>query len=235
MDTVLIVLTVASVAAAAAFGVSAWRSRVEEARRSAARVAALSAAIDGAEPAAFAAPVTFGAPAAASAPAHLPVAVTSMFATTSGASVRGLPLVKMGVFGALALAFLVVVAMANRDHTPAPASTGSSDAMLELVSMQHAREGRALTVSGLVRNPRTGVSRSNIAAVVSAFDRKGALVTSGNAGLDFTNLAPGDESPFVVKLRDASGVARYRVSFRTATSTLRHVDRRADALQASAK
>jgi hypothetical protein len=107
--------------------------------------------------------------------------------------------------------------------------------MLELVSMQHAREGRALTVTGLVRNPRTGVPRSNIEAIVSAFDRKGALVTSSEVGLDFVNLAPGDESPFVVTLRDASGVARYRVSFRTGTSTLRHVDRRADALQASAK
>ena len=240
MDTVLIVLTVASVAAAAAFGISAWRARAEEARRSAARVAALSAAIDGTQPAlpapaTYETPATFATPPAARTPAHRPVAVTSMFATTSGASVHGLPLVKMGVFGALALAFLVVVAMANRDHAPATASAGSADAMLELVSMQHTREGRALTVTGLVRNPRIGVPRSNIAAVVSAFDRKGALVTGGDAGLDFINLAPGDESPFVVKLRDASGVARYRVSFRTGTSTLRHVDRRADALQASAK
>jgi hypothetical protein len=155
MDTVLIVLTCASVAAAAAFGISAWRSRAEEARRSAARVAALSAAIDGADGFASAAPV---------APAHRPVAVTSMFATTSGASVNGLPLVKTGVFGALALAFLVVVAMANRNHAAAPASAGSSDVILELVSMQHAREGRTLTVTGLVRNPRTGVPRSNIDA-----------------------------------------------------------------------
>jgi hypothetical protein len=216
-------------AAAAAFGISAWRSRADEARRSAARVAALSAAIDGTDAAAS------GVPAGVVSARLQPVAVTSMFATASGASVRGLPLVKMGVFGALALAFLVIVAIANRDGAAAPASTGSPDAMLELVSMQHARDGRALTVTGLVRNPRTGVPRSNIDAIVSAFDRKGALVTSGDAGLDFTNLAPGDESPFVVKLRNASGVARYRVSFRTGNSTLRHVDRRADALQASAK
>ena len=226
MDTVLLVLTCASVAAAAAFGISAWRSRADEARRSAARVAALSAAIDGAD--------AFAVPAANTSP-HTPGAVTSMFATTSGGSVHGLPLVKMGVFGALALAFLVIVAMANRDHTPAPTAAGASDAMLELVSMQHARDGRVLTVTGLVRNPRIGVPRSNIAAVVSAFDRKGALVTSGDASLDFTSLAPGDESPFVVTLRDASGVARYRVSFRIGRSTLRHVDRRADALRASAK
>jgi hypothetical protein len=235
MDTVLIVLTCASVAAAAAFGISAWRSRAEEARRSAARVAALTAAIDGGEPVAFDEAATFAAPPPTATPAFRPVAVTSMFATSPGASVRGLPLVKMGVFGALALVFLVVIAMANRDRAEAPASAGSADAMLELVSMKHARDGRGLTITGLVRNPRTGVPRSNIDAIVSAFDRNGALVTSGDAGLDFTNLAPGDESPFVVTLRDASGVARYRVSFRTGTSTLRHVDRRADALQASAQ
>jgi hypothetical protein len=230
MDTVLIVLTCASVAAATVFGISAWRSRAEEERRSAARVAALSAAIDGSDAVPLAESNAPGVPAALQG-----AGVTSMFATASGASVRGLPLVKMGVFAALALAFLVVVAMANRDHMATAAPAGSSDAMLELVSMQHIREGRVLTVTGLVRNPRTGVPRSNIAAVVSAFDRKGALVASGNAGLDFTNLAPGDESPFVVTLRDASGVARYRLGFRTGTSTLRHVDRRADALRASAR
>src|SRR5689334_11457135 len=131
MDTVLIVLTCASVAAAAAFGISAWRSRADEARRSAARVAALSAAIDGVEPATVAAPAAAPAPPPAAAPAYRPVAVTSMFATSPGASVRGLPLVKIGVFGSLALVFLVVVAMANRDRAEAPASAGSADAMLE--------------------------------------------------------------------------------------------------------
>src|ERR671912_25814 len=138
MDTVLIVLTCASIAAAAAFGFSAWRSRADEARRS-----------------------------------------------------------------------------ATRDE---PA--------LELVSMRHAREGRTLTVTGLVRNPRVGVPRSNIAAVVFVFDRSGGFVASGRAALDFTNLAPGDESPFVVKIPDVAGVVRYRVSFRTEAGILRHLDRR---------
>src|SRR5688572_29394548 len=114
MDSVLIVLTCASVAAAAAFGISAWRSRADEARRSAARIAALSAAIDGSEPPA---PAPF--PAAAT-PAYQHVAVSSMFATSPGASVQGRPLVRMGVFAALAVAFLVVVAMANRNHATTP-------------------------------------------------------------------------------------------------------------------
>ena len=107
--------------------------------------------------------------------------------------------------------------------------------MLELVSMEHTREGRTLTVKGLVRNPRLGVPRSKVSAVVSAFDRKGAFVASSHAGLDFTTLAPGDESPFVVTISNVSGVARYRVSFRTEAGALRHLDRRADVLRASAQ
>jgi hypothetical protein len=227
MDTVLIVLTCAAVAAAAAFGFNAWQSRADEARRSAARVAALSAAIDGAEPSASG-PLM-------SPPAKSSVAVASMFATAPGASVQGRPLMKMGVFAALAVGFLVIVAMANRDHSAAAAADTREEAVLELVSMRHAREGRTLTVTGLVRNPRVGVPRANIAAVVFAFDRTGGFVASGRAALDFTTLAPGDESPFVVKIPDVAGVARYRVSFRTEAGILRHLDRRADQLQASAK
>jgi hypothetical protein len=225
MDSVLIVLTCASVAAAAVFGFSAWRSRTEEARRSAARVAALSAAIDGVDP-----PSPEPASAATWMPSvagmNTPVAMTSMFSTASGASVQGRPLMRLAVFGGLATAFLVLATLASRDSAAPSRPSGSADATLELVSMQHTREGRALTVTGLVRNPRAGVPRSNVSATVLAFDRAGGVVASGRAALDFTTLAPGDESPFVVKIPAAPGVARYRVSFRTDEGIVRHVDRR---------
>jgi hypothetical protein len=223
MDTVLIVLTCASAAAAVAFGLSAWRARADAARRSAARVAALSAAIDA------------GEPLAPAAPAHPPVDVTSMFATAPGAAVQGRPLVKMGIAAGLATALIVFVAMANRDHA-APTAPAAEAAALELVSMRHTRDSGTLTVSGLVRNPREAAPRSRITAVVFAFDRSGGFVASGRAGLDFVNLAPGDESPFVVKIPGVTGVARYRVSFRTEEGVVRHRDRRAAAaggLQAS--
>jgi hypothetical protein len=220
MDTVLIVLTCASIAAAITFAVSAWRVRAEDARRSSARVAALSSAIDASE--------RFASPTAA----HEPVAVTSLFTTSSGASVQGRPLVRMGVFAGLAAAFLIVVAIANREDA-APVVAPKADAALELVSMHHTRAGRSLTVSGLVRNPRDAAARSHISAVVFAFGRGGEFVTSGRAALDFTNLAPGDESPFVVRLPPVAGIVRYRVSFRTEDGIVRHVDRRADQLQAS--
>lgn len=222
MDTFLIVLTCASIALAAVFGASAWRARADADRRSAARVAALSAAI-----------------AATKHPASTdgddrPVSVSSMFAATAGASVSGRPRVRMGIFAVLAATFLVIVAMANRNHVE-PIIPAADDAVLELVSMNHARSGATLTVSGLVRNPRAAVPRSRIDAVVFAFDRSGGFLASGRASLDFTNLAPGDESPFVVKVADVPDVARYRVSFRTETGALQHLDRRAsDQLQASA-
>jgi hypothetical protein len=81
-----------------------------------------------------------------------------------------------------------------------------------------------------------GTSLTRIDAVVFAFDRTGSFVASGRAALDFTTLAPGDQSAFVVKIPNVADVARYRVSFRTEAGILRHLDRRAAAqLQASAR
>jgi hypothetical protein len=224
VDIVLLTLTVASLAAAAGFGVVVWRSRLEERRRSAARVAALAAAIGGPDSATHsAAPDGAGA---------RPVSVTSMFETTSGGAVRGHPLMKMTVVAALAIVLVVIAAMANRDHAQ-PVAAPADAAPLELVSMRHTRDGSTLTVSGLVRNPRSGAPLTRIAAVVSAFDRGGSFVASGWAALDFTILEPGDESPFVVTVPDVADVGRYRVSFRTEAGILRHIDRRA-VLQVSA-
>jgi hypothetical protein len=93
--------------------------------------------------------------------------------------------------------------------------------------MRHTRDGSALTVSGLVRNPRAGDTVASIAAVIFAFNREGAFVTSAQAPLDFLTLGPGDESPFIVTIPNVGDVGRYRVSFRTDAGVVRHVDRRA--------
>lgn len=220
MDIILLTLTIASLAAAAGFGVVVWRSRAEGHRRSAARVAALTSAIGGAD----------SAP-AGTADAR-PVPVTSMFATTSGAAVKGHPMIRIAVVATLAIALVVIAAMANRDHAQS-APAVADGAPLELVSMRHTRSGSTLTVSGLVRNPRAGAPLTRIAAVVSALDQSGSIVASARAALDFTILEPGGESPFVVTVTDAADVGRYRVSFRTEAGIVRHVDRRA-ALQVSA-
>lgn len=214
MEIMLVTFTLAALAAAAGFGAVVWRSRVEARRRSAARVSALAAAIGGPDPG------THGGAAAR------PVAVTSMFATTSGGAVRGRPLMRMAVVGALAIALVVIAAMANRNHAE-PVAARADAAPLELVSMRHTRDGGTLTVSGLVRNPRAGAPLTRLSAVVFAFDRHGAFIASGRAAVDFTLLEPGADSPFVVTVPDAAGVGRYRVSFRTEAGMLRHTDRRA--------
>jgi hypothetical protein len=92
--------------------------------------------------------------------------------------------------------------------------------------MRHTRDGDTLTIAGLVRNPRAGEQARRVTAVILAFNRSGAFVNSARAPLDFTTLAPGDESPFVVTVPSAADVGRYRVSFRTDAGVIRHVDRR---------
>ncbi len=224
MNVVLTALTVVSLIAAAGFALVTWRILADDRRRSAARVAALASAIDGGIP--------------RTAPASAPVAVASMFTTTPGGSLKSRPLIKAAVVAAMGIAIVVAVAMSSRGKddspTPASASAARQAAPLELVSMRHAREGNSLTVSGLVRNPRSGSPAARITAVVFAFDKPGTFVASGRAPLDFTTLEPGDESPFVVTIPNVANVGRYRVSFRTESGMLRHIDRRSDQMRLAA-
>jgi hypothetical protein len=215
MDPLLLVLTVVSLLAAIGFGALAWYVLREERRRSDARVALLSSAIDGTGPD-LAAEV-------------VPVRVSSMFDSETAPSGPGLPLIKIAVGVAMALMLIVVVAMSNGGSDATESAVAAREAApLELVSMRHARDGEKLTVSGLVRNPRGGSELRRVSAIVFAFDRGGSFVASGRAPLDFVMLEPGDESPFVVTIPGVSEVGRYRVSFRTESGIVRHVDRRAD-------
>ncbi len=209
MEAVLLVLTIGSLAAAGGCGALAWRLLHEERRRSTARVAALAAAIDGADPAA----VSPG--------------IGELFAPTHSDAARGTPAIKVAAGVVMAIILLVAVAV-NRGERAGTTRPAAVAAPLELLSMRHGRQGDTLTVSGLVRNPRGGGDIARVTAVVFAFDRAGTFVASGRAPLDFTTLDPGDESPFVVSIPNVSEVGRYRVSFRTGDGAMRHVDRRAE-------
>ena len=211
MNAVLLALTIVALVAAAAFGALAWRLLREERGRSAARIAALASAIDGAPP-------------AAASPA-----VGDLFAPARSDAARGTPVIRLAVGIVMALVLIVAVAAGRggRSGSDAPPA-GAGGAALELLSMRHLRDGDTLTVSGLVRNPREGGEITRVTAVVFAFDRAGTFVASGRAPLDFTTLDPGDESPFVVTVPKVSDVGRYRVSFRTDDGAVRHVDRRAE-------
>jgi hypothetical protein len=163
-----------------------------------------------------------------------------MFTTESGGSLQTRPLIKAAVVATMAIVIVVLAAMSSRgtpasSSSPAPvAASNRQGAPLELVSMRHTREGNTLTVSGLVRNPRSGSATMRVSAVVFAFDRDGTFVASGRAPLDFTTLDPGDESPFVVTIPNVTSIGRYRVSFRTEAGMLRHVDRRSDQMRLAA-
>jgi hypothetical protein len=99
---------------------------------------------------------------------------------------------------------------------------------LELLSLRHGTDADgAFTVMGLVQNPPDGESLDQIEAVVYLFDDDGRYFASGKAPLEVPVIAPGDESPFSIKVATTSGVSRYRVGFRRADGhVLAHVDRR---------
>ena len=208
----LMVIVVISVALAVGSAGYAWSLQRLERRRSAARVAALAAAIDGSA-------------------MHAP----AMFDRGPDSAVQGRPLLKVAVGFAMAVGVIVLIAMTGDRHgTPATAPTAAAQNAadsLELLSMRHERAGDVLTITGLVRNP--GVAPGPITAVVFAFDRDGGFVASGRAPLEFATIAAGDESPFQVTIPDVKDVGRYRVSFRTNVGVVRHVDRR-PTLQVSA-
>ena len=69
---------------------------------------------------------------------------------------------------------------------------------------------------------------SRVVATAFLFGPDGTFLTSSRAPLDFTTLAPGVESPFVVSVPVSGAVSRYRVGFRTDDGrVISHVDRRA--------
>jgi len=220
----VVIVTVLSLAAAAVFGVTAWRAVRRERLRSEARVASLAAAIDEAS----LSEETFDWP---DEDEDTPVPVTALFDTSHRSALRRRPLLTAGVGLAAVLAVVVLIAMSGDRHDTskeAPAAPPSES--LELLSMRYAREGTTLAVTGLVRN-RSDAPADAITAVVSAFDRDGHVVASGSAPL--ATLAPGDQSLFMVTIGHVNDLARYRVSFRTSAGVMRHVDRRADPASAA--
>ena len=214
MDVVLLTLTTLSLAAAAGFGALSWRVGREERERARARIAALSAAM---------------APPSPEIPLLAGVAVGSVFdRTTEG--LRGRPVIKLAAGAVMLLLIAGGVFVSSRVADSAPAAA-KAPSPLELLSMRYQRQGTTLTVSGLVKNPAGGAAVNRVTAVVFAFDRSGAFVASGRAPLDFSALAPGDESPFVVNVPNVSDVARYRVTFRSGDGVVRHIDRRTNQVQ----
>jgi hypothetical protein len=206
---VLLVVSLTAVVIALGAAAYAWRVARNDRERSDARVAALAAAIDGTP--------TDESPA-------------PMFERAPRAGLQGRPLMKVGVGFVMAVLVIVLIAMSSGRHkgnvAEAAATAAAPGQSLELLSMRHARAGKNLIVTGLVRNPGAAPN-APIQAVVFVFDRDGGFVASGRAPIEFGTIARGDESPFQVTIPDIKDVGRYRVSFRTEAGIVPHVDRRA--------
>jgi hypothetical protein len=239
METTLFLITLLSVAVAATMAAIAWRVVREERRRSSARIAALEAELGRVEDPVKPAPV--GAPAAAPSVQHTVEAWSpdpepwaraappaDIFATTqSGGRMPRYGLVVLVVallgFGAAAL----VTRSTSSTAVHAQPEVQEEQAQLELVSLRHERSGDTWTITGLVRNTDEAGAVTRLNAVAFLFDGAGSFLASGRSQVEFENLGPGEESPFVIRVESPGRVARYRVSFRSANGNmLKHVDRR---------
>jgi hypothetical protein len=253
MATVLVIVTLVSMAMAIALGVIVLKLLREERRRSDARVIALTEMADAA---AHASPMQAAEPARSmrAVPISRPIeshhaalgdedfdridhVVTpgELFAVPEVYSpwprrigvvlALGLILAAMGVGVRSILLSRVPSDIASA--TPSQPSTQSPSGLLELLSLKHAQGTGTLTITGLVQNPREGVPLSKISATAFLFGADGTFIASGRAPLDFTMLRPGDESVFVISVPVSVPVARYRVGFRGDDGRIiGHVDRR---------
>jgi hypothetical protein len=235
MESLLLIALCLSVATAGGLGVRAWREARREQDDSDARVAALAADI-------FAPDAELAA--AETDPTQPVLLSESLFARTAAASewsVQGLYLVAAGTL-VLLVAGGAALSRAPRGSLPelpltagslpteATQNGGASAAVhtveppLELVKLEHSRQARQLEVSGIVRNPPEGSTRSALAVVVLLFGNDGVLAGSGSAPLD--SLGPGLEKHFAVAVPMTDGVGRYRVMLRAAGRVVPHIDRR---------
>lgn len=188
-----------AVALAGVLAVLAWTQHREARQRSAARVAALAAALDG--------PVeTFPEerPALSAAPAVRAWIMTA---------------------GAVPVALVIATLLATRGPRPAPAPiVARQPDSLELLDMRHDRSGDQLTVTGTVRV--RGRHTAPVTAVVTGRDAAGRIVSSAHAPLDDAALDVDGESSFQVLVPGGQDVRRYQVRFETPLGPLTHIDRR---------
>lgn len=226
MNTILLVTTVFAVAVAIAAVIAVFVAFREERRRSEARVAALRQMAGEADPTEeiAVAPIDLPPEGGSHAPAR------PMFSEAAEAAPW-----RRRLAAAVVMAVIVTAAgyglLPRRSTTPSGTATAASVAQappLELLSLRHSQEEGRLVITGLVQNPRAGVPLSRVIATAFLFSAEGTFLASGRAPLDFSTLAAGDESPFVLTVPVTAAVARYRVGFRGEDGrVIAHVDRRA--------
>jgi hypothetical protein len=211
MNALLILVTAVSVIAAVVSSTIAWRVTREERRRTDARVAELSQAIYDDSPTA--------SPASTALFEEAPPARTHSYRVVAAIAAAVIVLVTGMTF--------VTARGEKRPSATAHAPATTADAPLELLALEHDRDGDRLIVRGLVRNPVNGAERRGLSAVVLLYRQDGRFLASGRAPVPLASLAAGETTPFVVSVAGANDVERFRLSFRTAARIETHVDRRA--------
>lgn len=153
-----------------------------------------------------------------------PVTGSGRVATLTIAGLAAAAIIVLGV----ALWSSGLAAAASNSRGTSLASLFTRTQPLELLSLRNTRSpDGGFVVTGLVENPARGSRVDDLDAVVYLFDRDGRYFASGQAAIDEQRLDPGQESPFVVTVRNASAVSRYRVGFRQHDGgPVAHVDRR---------
>ena len=223
MTVVLVLVALVSLAIVGVLALYVRRLSRAERERSEASAAALADMIG---PAHLETPTVTGT--TFDVPTSRDVVPGSMFDATqpSTASPRVLLIPAIGLF--VVIAALSAVYLWNRPSAQAVSAAEAPNAPLELVALRHQRRGDAMIISGLVRNPHGGRPIQSLSAVAFTFDKQGTFLASGRAPLDFPLLQPGDESPFTVTVPNSPAIGRYRVTFRTDSGIVPHVDRRGD-------
>jgi hypothetical protein len=210
--TFLISVTLSALLVAAIMSAIAWRLASEERRRSNARVAVLAAEIHDAGPSPL--------------PSQAVALSADLFAAAQPDASAGRWITVAGVG---VVAFSVILALAvglSSARSATRPGAASPAAPLELVALDHDRDGDRLVIRGVVRNPPSAPAVARLTAVVFLFKRNGGFLASERAAINAETLSPGSESPFVVTVAGSADVGRYRISFRTGDRIVPHVDTR---------
>jgi hypothetical protein len=221
MSVALVFLTVVSMLTAIGASAVAWWLARDRARRSAVRVALLSAAIHGTEDT-----ETLCA---------RPLPANPMFSDElppDGHDDRR-PVVAIAIVLAVIVA-IAAVTMVRRTPRVAPATVASAPhasgsasparTVLELRALSHKTTASGLIITGQVTGGDRQALPNDLAAVVLLFDAAGAPLGQAQAPLDARALFSETGTSFTVT---ASGSpASYRLSFRSGDTIVPHVDRR---------
>jgi hypothetical protein len=122
-----------------------------------------------------------------------------------------------GVVVAVGAAGTVAWRTASSQASPALAllrpAAAAAPAAMEISAVRATVESDFLQIAGAATN-RSGRPQKNLEVVTEFLDGEGRLLSVESALAEATVLAPGEETPFLVRAPRPEGAAAYRVRFR---------------------